>query len=63
MEVRPEHLQGDFRAMIETQVAIATKDLELAGALGRPAPGAAAMLDALRRLMPSVYRTTPMEES
>lgn len=63
LEVRPEHLQGDFRAMIETQVAIATKDLELAGALGQPAPEAAALLDALRRLMPAVYRTTPMEES
>ena len=49
--------------MLETQVGIATKDLELAMTLGDPAVGASAVIDAIRTLMPAVYRTITMEEA
>ena len=49
--------------MLETQVGIATKDLELAMTLGDPAAGAVAVVDAIRALMPAVYRTIAMEEA
>jgi len=63
LQVEPRHVTGTFRTMLENQVGIAAKDLELATALGDPSPGAAAVLDALRALMPAVYRTVPMEDS
>ena len=59
----PEHVTGEFRTMLETQVGIATKDLELAMTLGDPAVGASAVIDAIRSLMPAVYRTITMEEA
>ena len=61
--IGPEHVTGEFRTMLETQVGIATKDLELAATLGDPAAGATAVVDAIRTLMPAVYRTLPMEEA
>jgi len=61
--IGPEHVTGEFRTMLETQVGIATKDLELAMTLGDPAAGPVAVVDAIRALMPAVYRTITMEEA
>ena len=61
--LEPADVAGGFRTMLEGQVGIATKDLELAASLGDPAEAPIAMLDAIRRVMPAVYRTVPMEET
>ncbi len=63
LAIGPEHVTGEFRTMLETQVGIATKDLELAMTLGDPAAGPVAVVDAIRALMPAVYRTITMEEA
>ena len=55
LEIPAEHIQGELRTMLETQVQIATKDLSLALELGRTRPGAAAVLEAVQAAMPAVY--------
>lgn len=61
--VGPGQATGDFRAMLEAQAGIASKDLGLAAALGEPGPSSVAALDAIRALMPAIYRTVPMKEA
>lgn len=58
-----DDVTGEFRTMLETQAGVADKDLELASTLGAPPDGAAAVVNAIRNLMPAVYRTTRWEDS
>lgn len=50
-----EHITGDFRTMLETQVGIGQKDLALALGLGETRVGTRAVLEALHAAMPAVY--------
>ena len=65
LDIPGEHIAGGLRAMLETQVGIADKDLSLALELshGGARPGAAAVLEAVRAAMPAVYNIhkTPEE--
>jgi len=62
LDIPSEHIQGELRTMLETQAGIATKDLSLALEVGRTRPGAGALLDALRRVMPAVYNVHETHE-
>ena len=62
LEIPAEHIQGELRTMLETQVQIATKDLSLALDLGRTRPGAAAVLEAVQAAMPAVYNVHESNE-
>jgi 3-hydroxyisobutyrate dehydrogenase-like beta-hydroxyacid dehydrogenase len=53
--IPPEHITGAFRDGLAGTVDIATKDLELAGALIDADPTFAAFTDALRSAMPNVF--------
>jgi 3-hydroxyisobutyrate dehydrogenase-like beta-hydroxyacid dehydrogenase len=59
----PADLTGGFREMIETQVGIGEKDLELATELGDPPEAVIDVVRSIQRLMPAVYRTITMEEA
>ena len=59
----PADLTGGFREMIETQVGIGEKDLELATKLGDPPEAVIDVVRSIQRLMPAVYRTITMEEA
>ncbi len=50
-----EHVTGDFRTMLETQVGISQKDLSLALALGDTRPGTAQVVQAIHDAMPDIY--------
>ncbi len=50
-----EHVTGDFRTMLETQVGISQKDLSLALGLGETRPMLNPFLHAVHDAMPSVY--------
>ncbi len=50
-----EHIAGDFRTMLETQVGISQKDLSLAMELGQSRPGTDAVIKAIHDAMPAVY--------
>lgn len=63
LDIDCEKVTGDLRAMLETQAGIAVKDLELVAALGDLGSGSAALVEAIRDLMPAVYRTAPMKEA
>ena len=59
----PADLTGGFREMVETQVGIGEKDLELATELGDPPEAVIDVVRSIQRLMPAVYRTITMEEA
>lgn len=56
-----DQVDGELRAMLETQVGIARKDLRLARELGGPGRGAD-FVAAIEAMMPEAYRTASQED-
>jgi 3-hydroxyisobutyrate dehydrogenase-like beta-hydroxyacid dehydrogenase len=54
--IPPAHVVGEFRSMLETQVGIAEKDLDLALELGSSRATAAAVVAEIRAAMPAIYQ-------
>lgn len=61
--VPAEHISGDFRSMLETQVGISQKDLSLAMALGQSRPGTDEFIRTIHDAMPEIYGVASEENS